>query len=584
MISGGVNFDTRRDVTIGEDVVGRDKIIQNIQHIYDRALTAVDRARQAKTVEAQYLAHGVSALALRLQARASDTTGATGGSPYRGLLEYQLSDAEIFVGRERAIRELLQHLANGPLTVLHSESGAGKTSLLQAGLAPRLIGAWHLPVYLRPYDANPALVIKRVFLSDLSQTPMLADAPLRDFLRQVSGVLGTQVTLYLLVDQFEEFFTRLDEALRNEFVRELAECLEDASLNVRWVLAVRSEYFGHLANFRPRIRNPFENDYQLKLLTRSEARLVVAAPLEKQGLGFEEGLIDQLLDDLGKEVIAPPQIQLVCATLYDGLPSEDKVITQALYQHEGAAAGILRGHLERVLSRDLPAEQRSAAKRLLESLITSEHQRIIRTHRELVDELSVRGITPQTLDVILNQLVDSRLLKVEETEIGLAYELAHDYLLDEIKLDPDVQARKAAQELIEQEVRTYRRYKALLSADRLQAIEPYLNDLHLTPEAQQLLNESQAAIQRERDKEEARRQKELDDALKLAESEQKRAEEQAQSAERLRRSAVVLKRVVVFALVVAIIAVILGAQSRQNADMASRNTAVAQAASTQAVA
>ena len=52
----------------------------------------------------------------------------------------------------------------------------------------------------------------------------------------------------------------------------------------------------------------------------------------------------------------------------------------------------------------------------------------------MVEELTRQGITPQVLDAILSQLVDSRLVKVEETESGMAYELAHDYLLDEIKL------------------------------------------------------------------------------------------------------------------------------------------------------
>ena len=146
-----------------------------------------------------------------------------------------------------------------------------------------------------------------------------------------------------------------------------------------------------------------------------------------------------MLDDLGKNEIAPPQIQLVCESLYEELGEGETTITRAIYEREGKAAGILRGHLERVLSRDLLPPQRAAARRLLESLITSESQRIIRTHTELVAELGRCGVTRETLDVILSQLVDSRLLRVEERDDGCAYELAHDYLLSEIKPDPDVQ-------------------------------------------------------------------------------------------------------------------------------------------------
>lgn len=496
-INGGVNIDARRDVVISGDVVGRDQIINNTRIIHQRALTAVEEARQANSIEKEYLAKGVDRVVQSLQARAQSSGTITGG-PYRGLLAYDLGDAEIFFGRERAIRELLQHLARGALTVLHAESGAGKTSLLQAGLAPRLIGAGHLPLRVRAYDQNPADAIKREFLPNLDQTPLLKSTPLRDFLRQVGDVLGAAATLYIILDQFEEFFTQLDEPLRADFVRQLAECLDDASLNVRWVLSLRAEYFGNLANFRPRIRNPFENDCRLNRLTRDEARDVVAQPSAQQGVRFEAGVIDRLLDDLGKEEIAPPQLQIVCAALFDALTPGETVITAALYDHEGGAAGILREYLERVLSRDLRPDQRTAARQLLESLITSEQQRVIRTHAELVAELTARGVTPQTLDVILTQLIDSRLIKADETDEGLVYELAHDYLLGEIKLDPAVQARKAAQELLEQELRANRRYGALLSADRLQVIDQHQAELLVTPEAEELIAKSRLALQRER--------------------------------------------------------------------------------------
>ena len=188
-ISGGISFAAKR-IDIGGDVVGRDKIVQNIEYIYQRALTAAEEARQARSIEAECLAQGVSAFAQRLQAHASESTEAGKGGPYKGLLEYHLSDAELFFGRDRAIRELLEHLQRSPLTVLHAESGAGKTSLLQAGISPHLIAAGHLPIYLRPYNVTPSLALKRAFLPNLSDTPHLAQATLRDFLSRVGDVLG----------------------------------------------------------------------------------------------------------------------------------------------------------------------------------------------------------------------------------------------------------------------------------------------------------------------------------------------------------------------------------------------------------
>src|SRR5689334_5762008 len=120
------NLKAQRDLSISGDVVGRDKIVNNIRQIYERALTAVEEAEQEKSSETKILAQGVSAFAKHLQARASETEPEGSGSPYKGLLEYRLSDAELFFGRSQAISELLENLGNGPLTILHAESGAGK--------------------------------------------------------------------------------------------------------------------------------------------------------------------------------------------------------------------------------------------------------------------------------------------------------------------------------------------------------------------------------------------------------------------------------------------------------------------------
>ncbi len=520
---GGITIGEGASITIGAgDVVGRDKIVNNIQNIIQRALTAAEEAGQDRALETQALAQGVSAFVSRLQAIASETNDAgASASPYKGLLSYRLSDSEIFFGRSQAIAGVLARLQRGGLTILHSESGSGKSSLVQAGLSPRLITAGHLPIYIRPYNANPALVLKRAFLSDLSQTPLLATAPLRDFLRQVSGVVGEQTTLYIILDQAEELFTQLDEPARAEFIGELAECLNDEGLNARWMLSLRTEFFGNLANFRPQIQNPFENDYRLNRLTRAEAQEVVTAPAARREVTFEAGVVNTLLDDLGKDNVPPPQIQLVCSALYEGLGSGEKVISRAQYDAAGGAPGILRDHLARVLGRDLKPDQRPVAQRVFESLITADGRRAIRTRAELIAELNAgptRDVPPETLAAVLDQLVDSRLLLSQEQEVtgkpgsayelaagmsaemagNLAYELAHDYLLAQIQLDPAVQARKAAQELLEQETSAYQRFGTLLNDDKLAIIESKRDQLAFDDASQALLKKSEAALRRRR--------------------------------------------------------------------------------------
>ncbi|MEK7324338.1 MAG: WD40 repeat domain-containing protein, partial [Chloroflexota bacterium] len=446
-------------------------------------------------------------------------------------------------------------------------------------------------------------VLKRAFIPDLGQTPWLATAPLREFLRQVSEVLGPQTALYIILDQAEELFTQLEAEGRAEFVAELADCVNDESLPVRWLLSMRTEFFGNLANFRPPIQDPFANDYRLNRLNRAEASEVITEPAKRRGIAFEDGLVEQLLNDLstGADELPPPQIQLVCSGLFDNLPDGQTSITRAQYDAAGGATGILREHLARVLGRDLKPAQRPIAQRLFESLITAEGRRAVRTQAELLADFKagqLKDLPPETVQAVLNQLVDSRLLRALEQEVNptqsgqayelasglspemtatLTYELAHDYLLDQIKLDPEAQARKAAQELLEQETRTYERYQTLLSPERLAVIAPHHTALRLTPLAEELLAKSEAEVQREQREEEARRQRELEDARKLAESEKRRAEEQAQSVTRMQTRNRIITVVGGLALVAAVVAGILGVISNQNATEAQRQSRISTA-------
>ncbi len=450
-------------------------------------------AARDRSAEGQLLAQGVGRYAQRLR-QLADSRGAYGATqPYKGLLAYQLGDAHLFFGRDRAIRELLDRLARGPLTILHAESGAGKTSLLQAGIMPRLIADGHLPIYLRPYNVNPTLALKRALLPELRDAPDLAAMSLREFLLRVAALLGHEARLYVLLDQFEEFFTEVAPGERAAFVTELVDCVADPLLDVRWLLALRSEAFSNLASFEPGIRNPFENNWRLERLTRAEAEAVIAQPAARFGVTYEPELMPLLLDDLDQEGIAPPQAQLVCQALYAERPAGAAVITRALYDGLGGARGILQGHLERVLRRDLPPGQRVAAQLTLEALISSDVRRVLRTRDEIAAELAPRHVAAETVDVVLERLLESRLLRVQESGPAgekIAYELAHDYLATQIEMSPEVRGRKAAQELLARELLNYQLHGTRLHPRALEVIGAHIESLPIDRAAAELLARS----------------------------------------------------------------------------------------------
>jgi hypothetical protein len=434
--SGGVDLRAEQ-IGVSGDVVGRDKIVNNIQHIYERALTAAEEARQARSIEAEYLAQGVSAFARRLRERAGDTAGADKGGLYKGLLEYDMGDAAEFFGRTEATDAVLTCLARSPLTVLHADSGMGKTSLLKAGIEPRLLAYGHVPLYIRLYATSVPHALKGGLLTQFEQTPNLAAASLHDFLRQVTDLLRGQ-QLVVLLDQFEEVFTAQSAEARAEFASELAACLDDDLLPVRWVLALRSKWFGHLSTFQPPVRQPFANQYLLHAFSREEAREAIILSAQQSNLDYEPGLVEKLIDDLGPEKIAPPQLQLVCHALVERLAPGEKRLTIAGYERLHRADGILRDYLDNVLARNLLPADRTPAWRLLAAIAEQGIGRA--TEAELVARLRTYAVSAVDARRVLNLLETNHLVRLSDER----YQLASESLLPRIR---QWAAERAAREL-----------------------------------------------------------------------------------------------------------------------------------------
>ena len=513
----GTSSNSGDKLRVSSDQVGGDKIQSgNIEEsvaaigaganvLYnkvERALSQIESLEQTQQFENRHLAGALRDYVQRLERQAAQAQEDQGeGNPYKALLEFDIQDAALFSGRTLAIREVLTHIKRDQLTVLHAGSGMGKTSLLKAGIMPRLLADGHLPLYVRPYQTHVHKAVKRALLGDLEDTPHLANISLHDFLRRATSFISGR-QLVVIIDQFEELFTVQNELARNEFIDQLSTCLDDDLLPVRWIIGLRDEWFGQLGTFRPHIRNPYANEFLLRPLSRSEAALVITQPAARRQVTYEPALVERLMDDMGRDEIAPPHLQLVCSMLFDSLNGRTE-ITQAMYEEAGETKGILRGYLYRVLSRDMPPNMREPAHLLLEALVTSEKRRALRTRQDLTTEMSALGYPESLVEQVLNQLTDSRLLRVEEFMLDKvhsvsAYELAHDYLLEEIDIAPEVQARKAAQELLTQKLPYYKREKLLLSPHELSIILPQRKWLNVSEEEVALLRESEAVATRER--------------------------------------------------------------------------------------
>ncbi|MCP4658061.1 MAG: CHAT domain-containing protein, partial [bacterium] len=347
--------------------------------------------------------------------------------PYKFLNYFETEDAAIFFGRREETAKLASKIHAYPLNLLYAPSGCGKTSLIHAGLIPVLRQAGYCPLYTRVYD-DPAGEIRRAVVAAGSEGggAVAGEGPLEELLPRSASVLGRPLVVF--VDQFEEIFIRYDREVRERFAATLRRCLDEGRGQVRFVLSLREDFLARLSEFRERLPTIFHNELRLDPLGEEESREAIVEPARLLDLEVEPQLVDRLIEDLTAEGIDPPQLQIVCDTLYDALPPGERRLTLKSYRSLGETRKILGGYLERVL-RELPPEERQPTREILKALVTSEETKSL---CRIADLARIAGCGEAEAARILAELANRRLIRRVPHEEGFWYELTHEYLVEEI--------------------------------------------------------------------------------------------------------------------------------------------------------
>ena len=324
------------------------------------------------------------------------------------------------------------------------------------------------------------------------QRPM-ADwpSPLLAFLQGAIHVLGGH--LVIVLDQFEEFFRHLSQLERQIFLRELAVIYKAEKLPVHIVFCLVEERLADLSEVKAQIDAVYDHMLRLEFFSREQAFEAITKPIASLSVSYEPELVERLLKDLivdkgvsndSPKVIMPPQLQLVCHVLYSEVRSKlnghsgEANIGLVDYDHLGGAEGILSHYLEAELSR-LTAEERRLAKLLLEYFVTNK----VATMPELKADL---GESETAVTQVLDKLVDAYLMRRLYIEETITYELIHDYLA----LTPEMQLRKAVEELIAQALRDWHQFGTVIDAHRLGIVLEWRDRLNLNQEAHDLIDAS----------------------------------------------------------------------------------------------
>jgi hypothetical protein len=303
-------------------------------------------------------------------------------TPYVGPRPFGRNEKDLFFGRDRETRDLCSLVVAHPIVLLYAASGAGKSSLLNAGLIPLLEARGYevLPsarVSGRIRDAVNNAGVDNVYAFNILSSWAGPSVDPRDLVKvDIASFLasrphrkdaaGEPVLRVALLDQFEELFTFARERWqeRAALIRQLAEALERDPL-LRIVLVMRREFVARLETFAPLLPQALRTRFPLDELGPKAAQEAIEGPLARTDRKIEPEASQRLVEELrtvtvrgagGEDIetvgpsVEPVQLQVACAKLWDDLPPDVHTITAAHIETYGDVDKALKRFYEDALS------------------------------------------------------------------------------------------------------------------------------------------------------------------------------------------------------------------------------------------
>ena len=395
--------------------------------------------------------------------------GAVIDSPYRGLAAFEENDAAFFFGREAATAQVLdrmsRHLAGTGLLVVSGVSGAGKSSLLRAGVLPRirtdgLAGApgaasWPCLVFTPTRAPLDELALRVALLAGtdasavrrgLDTSPEGFALPARQAaLARPPGPAGEgdgsaaeggqpplQRRLLLVVDQFEELFTQcLDEGQRRAFITALhaaatARHGPDQTPAALVVLGVRADFEARSADY-PALADAVQDRYLVTAMTGRQLRMAITEPAKKADSGVDDDLAEVLLAEVrtGQPGTSGAGVLPLLSHALDQAwrSRTGQGVTLADYERTGGIEGAVAGSAQRAYDGLTPAQQ-TAARQVFLRLTATSSEGVDSADRVTRAELT-EGKSPaeaENVEAVLEAFAAERLLTLAAGTVELSHE------------------------------------------------------------------------------------------------------------------------------------------------------------------
>jgi len=409
-------------------------------------------------------------------------------NPYRGLEAFEERHARFFFGREEVAESLVTHISKPEqqFTVVDGISGSGKSSLVRAGLLPKLKeqeeSTWQILPVIRP-GAEPYIALASVICppneatdQKLRQIAKQLQASPKDFHRQITdwSQQSPGKKLLLVIDQFEELITLepnnvqiTQEKKRSLFgwlnrpktapqQKSKKSQIVEPEIKPQWqtlteILANALEACPQLhlivtirSDFSPRFQESALGPawanarFVVRPMRSDELREAVIGPANEMALYFEPpNLVDRLVDEVAQTPGALPLLSFTLSELYLNLHKawsiegkEDRALTvDQEFDGQGGVAGLLARRANEEYAQLPDDAHRATMRRVMLRMVELEGAEAVKRRVPKTELVYPTEVKNERVETVLGRLDQARLI-VGGDEAGEAYvEPAHDFLV-----------------------------------------------------------------------------------------------------------------------------------------------------------
>lgn len=360
--------------------------------------------------------------------------------PYQALNAFCKDTAKFFFGRNQVVLDLQKALEQHNFVLLVGASGSGKSSVVRAGLTPRLEEAgwlvlepvvpWTEPVSYLKYEVTRKLFKEAEKIKDVHH--LIETNGLASIAQQIPG----QQQVLIIVDQCEEVFTLCSqESEQRRFLELLTQVNESSESRLKVIATLRADFIEDCLKYPPLTRLIQNQSVWIPELENKDLKQVITEPAEKLGYSFAEGLPESIIEQIEQEKNFLPLLQFALTELWKERDQKAQKLTATQYWKKGGVLGVLNSRAKEIYQSFNKQEQAWIKKIFLKLVRTGIGQKDTRQRQPKQKLLAIAKDAPeeqQAIKTVLDKLVDERLLVAGKDIEGTAWvDLAHEALMDE---------------------------------------------------------------------------------------------------------------------------------------------------------